>query len=166
MPKASRISTNLFTSAFYTLTGFHGLHVLVGLIALGRHRRGWRCAGDFRGGRRRVAVDTVSIYWHFVDAVWVVVFQSGLSAGAGRMNDEHEPSPAVAVGLAGGGRRGVTLLAFGVRDRAGSSRALGVVLMVVGPGRLDRGACGMDAEDPDAVDNAPQVPQSRVSLWR
>ena len=67
------IGTNLFTSAFFTLTGFHGLHVFVGLIALsviGLLAR----AGDFRGGRRRVAVDGVSIYWHFVDGVWVVIF--------------------------------------------------------------------------------------------
>jgi heme/copper-type cytochrome/quinol oxidase subunit 3 len=67
------IGTNLFTSAFFTLTGFHGFHVFVGLIALlivgllGR-------AGDFRGGRRRTAVDAVSIYWHFVDAIWVLIF--------------------------------------------------------------------------------------------
>jgi len=67
------IGTNLFTSAFFTLTGFHGLHVFVGLIALsviGILAR----AGDFRGGRRRVAVDGVSIYWHFVDGIWVVIF--------------------------------------------------------------------------------------------
>src|SRR5216684_3373787 len=67
------IGTNLFTSAFFTLTGFHGLHVFVGLIALsviGLLAR----AGDFRGGRRRVAVDGVSIYWHFVDGIWVVIF--------------------------------------------------------------------------------------------
>ena len=66
------IGSNLFTTAFFTLTGFHGLHVFVGLIALatigilGRQ-------GDFRHGRRRVVVDAVSVYWHFVDAVWVVV---------------------------------------------------------------------------------------------
>jgi heme/copper-type cytochrome/quinol oxidase subunit 3 len=67
------IDTNLFTSAFFTLTGFHGLHVLVGLIALtviGVLAR----AGDFRNGRRRVAVDAVSTYWHFVDGIWVVIF--------------------------------------------------------------------------------------------
>jgi heme/copper-type cytochrome/quinol oxidase subunit 3 len=67
------IGTNLFTSAFFTLTGFHGLHVFVGLIALsviGVLAR----AGDFRGERRRVAVDGVSIYWHFVDGIWVVIF--------------------------------------------------------------------------------------------
>jgi heme/copper-type cytochrome/quinol oxidase subunit 3 len=66
------IGSNLFTSAFFTLTGFHGLHVLVGLIALSVIALLAR-AGDFRGGRRRVAVDAVSIYWHFVDGIWVVV---------------------------------------------------------------------------------------------
>ena len=67
------IDTNLFTSAFFTLTGFHGFHVFVGLIALsvvGVLAR----AGDFRAGRRRVVVDTVSIYWHFVDGIWVIIF--------------------------------------------------------------------------------------------
>jgi heme/copper-type cytochrome/quinol oxidase subunit 3 len=67
------IGTNLFTSAFFTLTGFHGLHVFVGLIALGVIGVLGR-AGDFRGGRHRIAVDAVSIYWHFVDAIWVVIF--------------------------------------------------------------------------------------------
>jgi cytochrome c oxidase subunit I len=68
-----RIDVNLFTSAFYTLTGFHGLHVTVGLIAL-LIVAGLARAGDFRAGRRRIAVDTVSIYWHFVDGIWVVIF--------------------------------------------------------------------------------------------
>ncbi len=67
------ISSNLFTSAFFTLTGFHGLHVFIGLLALGAIGLIAR-AGDLRGGRRRVAVDAVSLYWHFVDAIWVVVF--------------------------------------------------------------------------------------------
>jgi heme/copper-type cytochrome/quinol oxidase subunit 3 len=67
------ISSNLFTSAFYTLTGFHGLHVIIGLVALSVI--GVLAAlGDFRGGRRRIVVDTISIYWHFVDAIWVVIF--------------------------------------------------------------------------------------------
>jgi heme/copper-type cytochrome/quinol oxidase subunit 3 len=66
------IATNIFTSAFFTLTGFHGLHVLVGLIALSVVA-GLSFAGDYVGGRRRIVVDTVSIYWHFVDAIWVVV---------------------------------------------------------------------------------------------
>jgi cytochrome c oxidase subunit I len=68
-----RIDTNLFTSAFFTLTGFHGFHVFVGLIALSVvGLLAW--ARDFMSGKRRVVVDTVSIYWHFVDGVWVVIF--------------------------------------------------------------------------------------------
>ena len=67
------ISTNLFTSAFFTLTGFHGFHVLVGLIALSVIGL-LAIAGDFAGRRHRQAVDVVSIYWHFVDGVWVIIF--------------------------------------------------------------------------------------------
>jgi heme/copper-type cytochrome/quinol oxidase subunit 3 len=68
-----RIDTNLFTSAFFTLTGFHGFHVFVGLIALSVVGvMAW--ARDFTRGRRRTVVDTVSIYWHFVDAIWVLIF--------------------------------------------------------------------------------------------
>jgi heme/copper-type cytochrome/quinol oxidase subunit 3 len=68
-------SSNLFTSAFYALTGFHGAHVVAGLIALAVVA-GLALAGDFRygGEGRHVAPTTVSVYWHFVDAVWVVLF--------------------------------------------------------------------------------------------
>jgi cytochrome c oxidase subunit I len=67
------IGSNLFTSAFFTLTGFHGLHVFIGLVALAIIG-GLAVAGDFVGGRRGLAVDVVSIYWHFVDGVWVIIF--------------------------------------------------------------------------------------------
>jgi cytochrome c oxidase subunit I len=69
------VQRNLFTSAFFTLTGFHGLHVLIGVVALGVLAfLGYR--GEFRRGResKRSAVEAVSTYWHFVDAVWVVIF--------------------------------------------------------------------------------------------
>jgi heme/copper-type cytochrome/quinol oxidase subunit 3 len=61
----------LFGTTFFTLTGLHGIHVLAGLAAL---------AALFAAhlGRARavhaVAWEAVSLYWHFVDAVWVVVF--------------------------------------------------------------------------------------------
>jgi len=61
----------LFGTTFFTLTGLHGLHVLGGLVAL---------AALFTASRRRaravgpVAWEAVGLYWHFVDAVWVVVF--------------------------------------------------------------------------------------------
>jgi cytochrome c oxidase subunit I len=67
------IGTNLFTSAFFTLTGFHGLHVLIGLVMLAIVA-GLARVGDFRRGRRHAAVASVAAYWHFVDAVWVAVF--------------------------------------------------------------------------------------------
>ncbi len=67
------IGRNVFTSAFYTLTGFHGFHVILGLIALAVIAR-LALAGDFRDGRHEGAVAGVAVYWHFVDAVWVVVF--------------------------------------------------------------------------------------------
>jgi cytochrome c oxidase subunit I len=69
-----KIDSNLFTSAFYTLTGFHGLHVTLGIVALAV------LAGLAFGGivrpDRRTAAEAVSIYWHFVDAVWVVIFST------------------------------------------------------------------------------------------
>ena len=66
------ISTNLFGTTYYSLVGLHGFHVVVGLILLSavmaftllgavKHEHAYR-------------VDVLSLYWHFVDAVWVVVF--------------------------------------------------------------------------------------------
>lgn len=66
------LSRDQFGSTFFTLTGFHGLHVIVGLLALATVAAiGF--AGELDGGDE-VALGTVSLYWHFVDAVWVVVF--------------------------------------------------------------------------------------------
>jgi cytochrome c oxidase subunit III len=62
----------IFGSAFFTLTGFHGLHVSVGilflLIVFIRALR-----GDF-SPKHHFAVEAAEMYWHFVDLVWVVVF--------------------------------------------------------------------------------------------
>jgi heme/copper-type cytochrome/quinol oxidase subunit 3 len=64
-------STGLFGTTFFTLTGLHALHVLAGLfaiavLALTVARRGTAV--------RSTAWEAVAWYWHFVDAVWVVVF--------------------------------------------------------------------------------------------
>ena len=66
------VNSSLFTTTFFTLTGFHGLHVTLGLVALGI-LAGLAYAGDFRGKPAR-AVKAVGLYWHFVDVVWVFVF--------------------------------------------------------------------------------------------
>src|SRR6266404_4975687 len=66
------ISTNLFGTTYYSLVGLHATHVTVGLLMLGIVLL-FGLAG--RVGREQSArVDVLSMYWHFVDAVWVVVF--------------------------------------------------------------------------------------------
>ncbi len=65
------ISRDLFGTTFFTLTGFHGLHVLIGLVILISFF-GLELRSDFR--HRPEAVEAVSIYWHFVDAVWLIIF--------------------------------------------------------------------------------------------
>jgi cytochrome c oxidase subunit I len=65
------VSTNLFATSFFTLTGFHGLHVLIGLIALLIFLwLAWR--GDFASGHGS-AFEAAGYYWHFVDVVWIFV---------------------------------------------------------------------------------------------
>ena len=66
------IRSGLFGTTFFTLTGFHGLHVLMGLVALAV-LCGLAVAGDFRGPHSS-ALETTSLYCHFVDIVWIVVF--------------------------------------------------------------------------------------------
>jgi len=66
-------STNAYTSAFFLATGFHGLHVIGGLVAfllmLGRTY----VARTFTHEQRVHAIVT-SYYWHFVDIVWIILF--------------------------------------------------------------------------------------------
>jgi heme/copper-type cytochrome/quinol oxidase subunit 3 len=61
----------LFGTTFFTLTGLHGLHVLAGLVALAALLAATLSSA---GAVRPVAWEAVGLYWHFVDAVWVVVF--------------------------------------------------------------------------------------------
>jgi heme/copper-type cytochrome/quinol oxidase subunit 3 len=65
-------TTNLFSSSFYTLTGFHGVHVTVGIIML-MALRGIMSRNRIVGDRAEV-VELVGLYWHFVDIVWIVIF--------------------------------------------------------------------------------------------
>jgi cytochrome c oxidase subunit III len=66
------IGTSLFGSNFFMLTGFHGLHVLVGLLLLGLLLV--LDVSNALGTRGAAAQQSVSVYWHFVDGVWVVIF--------------------------------------------------------------------------------------------
>ena len=66
------IQTNLFGTTFYSLVGLHASHVIVGLLMLTL-----ALVFSLRGqleSRHTERLEVLSIYWHFVDAVWVVVF--------------------------------------------------------------------------------------------
>jgi len=65
-------TTSLFGSSFYSLTGFHGVHVSVGIILL------LSCVAinkknKFTGNKAEV-IELIGLYWHFVDIVWIVIF--------------------------------------------------------------------------------------------
>lgn len=65
-------TTSLFGSSFYTLTGFHGVHVTVGIImllALVAINKRSRVPGS-----KSETVEMIGLYWHFVDIVWIIIF--------------------------------------------------------------------------------------------
>jgi cytochrome c oxidase subunit 3/cytochrome o ubiquinol oxidase subunit 3 len=66
------ISTNLFGTTYYSLVGLHGFHVVVGLVSLSIVMA-LTLLGNVRSEHAE-RIDVLSLYWHFVDAVWVVVF--------------------------------------------------------------------------------------------
>ncbi len=67
------LTTNLYASTFYVLTGFHGLHVFLGvcliLAVLWRAQK----AGHY-SDQEHFGVEAAELYWHFVDVVWIVLF--------------------------------------------------------------------------------------------
>jgi cytochrome c oxidase subunit 3/cytochrome o ubiquinol oxidase subunit 3 len=65
-------TTSLFSSSFYTLTGFHGVHVSVGIIML-LSLVAMISKGRVTGERSEV-VELIGLYWHFVDIVWILIF--------------------------------------------------------------------------------------------
>jgi heme/copper-type cytochrome/quinol oxidase subunit 3 len=67
------LQTNMYGSAFLTLTGFHGTHVFIGVIWL--FSMVWASfTGRIRGAQDALSVEITGLYWHFVDVVWIVIF--------------------------------------------------------------------------------------------
>ena len=66
------ISTNLFGTTYYSLVGLHAFHVTVGLVMLAITLLLGVAGGV--GTAQSTRVEVLSLYWHFVDVVWVVVF--------------------------------------------------------------------------------------------
>lgn len=67
------LTSNLFASTFYVLTGFHGLHVTFGLglilAVLWRSRQ----PGHY-SEQRKFGIEAAELYWHFVDVIWIILF--------------------------------------------------------------------------------------------
>jgi cytochrome c oxidase subunit 3/cytochrome o ubiquinol oxidase subunit 3 len=63
---------SLFGSSFYTLTGFHGVHVSVGIIMLLAVMG--MVAKNKISGDKAETIEMVGLYWHFVDIVWIIIF--------------------------------------------------------------------------------------------
>jgi heme/copper-type cytochrome/quinol oxidase subunit 3 len=70
--KAFVPSAGLYGTTFYTMTGFHGFHVTMGVLCMSfvtwKAFRGRYSASDHRG------VEVIGLYWHFVDLVWIILF--------------------------------------------------------------------------------------------
>ena len=66
------LSTNLFFDFYFILTGFHLLHVLAGLLALGLVGVG--LLRQPRGAPNAHALETAAAFWHLVDLLWLVLF--------------------------------------------------------------------------------------------
>ena len=66
------LTANTFASAFFTMTGFHGAHVLGGLVLLILVL--YRAARGQFSSQHHVGVAAVTLYWHFVDVVWIFLF--------------------------------------------------------------------------------------------
>lgn len=67
-----KLETSPFSSSFFMLTGFHGIHVTLGVVMLVAL---WALSlGGKIGPDKSETVELVGLYWHFVDIVWIVIF--------------------------------------------------------------------------------------------
>jgi cytochrome c oxidase subunit 3 len=67
------LTENLFASTFYALTGFHGLHVTLGVICIAIVALQTRKGGQITASNH-FGLEAAELYWHFVDGIWVVLF--------------------------------------------------------------------------------------------
>ena len=66
------LGSNLFSSSFFVLTGFHGAHVTAGIIyMLTLSVMAWK--GKI-GPEKSLNVEIAGLYWHFVDVIWIIIF--------------------------------------------------------------------------------------------
>lgn len=66
------ISSSIFGTAFYFVTGFHGLHVVIGVILL--LTTGSQIGPNKNNRKYGLSIESLALYWHCVDIVWIVIF--------------------------------------------------------------------------------------------
>jgi cytochrome c oxidase subunit 3 len=69
---AFSLQDGVFGGSFYLLTGFHGLHVISGILLMGLMLARSFQPGNYDGGE--AGVSSVSLFWHFVDVIWIILF--------------------------------------------------------------------------------------------
>lgn len=79
-----RLTSNPVASAFFVLTGFHGLHVALGVLMLLSLWGISRAKGSL-SERQGMNLELVGLYWHFVDIIWIVIFTVVYLIDASRM---------------------------------------------------------------------------------
>lgn len=67
------LTANVFANCFYLMTGFHGLHVFIGLVFLLSVIWRSRVPGRY-SATQHTFIEMAEIYWHFVDIIWIVLF--------------------------------------------------------------------------------------------
>ena len=67
-----RLTSGVFGGMFYLLTGFHGLHVITGIALMGLMLVRSFIPGNYAEGE--MGVESVSLFWHFVDVIWIILF--------------------------------------------------------------------------------------------
>ena len=71
--KGLGLASNTFGSAFFLLTGTHGAHVLVGVLIL-TITGIWSYNARVNPEKHSVVIETIGLYWHFVDVIWILIF--------------------------------------------------------------------------------------------
>ena len=67
------LTSHLFGSTFFILTGFHGLHVLIGVVLMGIVFVRSLKEGHY-SSEKHFGVEAAEVYWHFVDVIWIILF--------------------------------------------------------------------------------------------
>ena len=66
------LQSGAFGGMFFLLTGFHGLHVIIGILLMAIMLCRSFLPDNYKGGE--MGVESVSLFWHFVDVIWILLF--------------------------------------------------------------------------------------------